>query len=357
MLFEEIKIRNTTLKNRIVIPPMVITHSDENGLMTQEDLEHYRRMGHSGAAMVIQEATCVSDHAKLCTTQFGLWNDSQIAGMRAVAKAIHDGGAVAVVQIHHAGAKSMGNRIEAPFDFDMELWGNHIAGKTMSQEDALRIRDEFVAAGRRAMLAGYDGVELHAAHGYLLSQMMNPLVNKMTGSLGENPCDYVRSIMDGIREVTSDDFIVGIRLGGMEPTLDDGMSHVQMLRGHADYFHVSYGESTGTVPVIPEEYKELGQTAFAAMKIKQMLMREQDETPVIAVVGMSAPGRAQKILQETGVDLIAVGRGHLVNPNWTNDLKNGLYPGQCYLCKSCKVRQGICPGQIKLKEYKEEKKL
>ena len=353
MLFEPIQIGGITLPCRIAIPPMVITDSDESGTVTDREVAHYRRLGASGAAMVIQEATCVNDHSKLCATEIGIWDDRQIEGLRRISEAIHAGGAKAFMQLHHAGIKSVGDRREVPYDYDEVLWGTPIRGSAMTQETAERIRDEFIAAGRRAMLAGYDGVELHAAHGYLLSQILNASLNRRTDTLGTDPCGYVRSILDGIRQATDGKLLVGIRIGGEEPTIADGIDHVLRLRGSADYFHVSYGfsESPATRSAAVADFP-YSATVWMAMRVKQALRQVGDDTPVLAVGDLSKPGIAERVLAETGVDMVCVGRGHLVNDQWSNDLRAGRAAGACLLCRQCRWREGICPGQRLLRKQR-----
>lgn len=358
MLFDPITIRGTIIRNRVVVPPMVVTKSDEHGCVTDFERQHYRKFAEGGAGLIIQEATCINDSGKLCDTQLGVWNDGQIEGLRSIVEIAHKNGAAIVLQIHHAGVKSTGNKLDVPFDFDIEMHGRRVCGKAMSLETARRIHDEFVEAGRRAYEAGYDGVELHGAHGYLISQLLNPVVNIRDDSLGTDPQGYVRSIMEEIRKVTDDEFIIGIRLGGLEPNLKDGLNSVRKLRGAADYFHVSYGYSTDETEAarikaagFPYEY-----TIYAAKEIKRMLKEEfGDDTPVIAVSGINSPAMAEDILQRYGVDMVSIGRGHLINPNWAEDAAAGLETGKCLKCKKCMWKWGKCPGIAVRKKKSKDK--
>lgn len=148
---------------------MVITKSDEQGYVTDFERSHYTRLAKGGAGLIVQEATCINETGKLCDTQLGIWDDRQIPGLRSIVEPVHKNGAAIVLQIHHAGVKSTGDKLDVPFDFEIEMFGRIARGKAMTLETARRIQQEFIRAGRRAYEAGYDGVELHAAHGYLLS--------------------------------------------------------------------------------------------------------------------------------------------------------------------------------------------
>lgn len=331
---------------------MVITKSDEQGYVTDFERSHYTRLAKGGAGLIVQEATCINETGKLCDTQLGIWDDRQIPGLRSIVEPVHKNGAAIVLQIHHAGVKSTGDKLDVPFDFEIEMFGRIARGKSMTLETARRIQQEFIRAGRRAYEAGYDGVELHAAHGYLLSQLLNPGVNVRTDVLGTDPQSYVRSIAEGIRQATDNNFIIGIRLGGFEPTLEDGLNTVRRLRGTVDYFHVSYGYSADQEAIqrLKDSAYPYEQTIYAAQQVKKLLVEEfRDHTPVIAVSGITSPEMAEAILQDTGVDFVSIGRGHLVNPDWTKDAMAGCDTGKCLHCKRCLWKQDKCPGIALLK--------
>lgn len=351
MLFEPIKLRETVIKNRVAVPPMVITKSDEKGHVTDYERQHYRKFAEGGVGLIIQEATCINDTGKLCDTQLGVWNDSQIEGLRSIVEIAHENGSAILLQIHHAGVKSTGDKLDVPFDFEIEMHGRYISGKAMTLETADRIRQEFIEAGRRAYEAGYDGVELHGAHGYLISELFNPKANIRQDILGTDPQGYVRSIMEGIRETTDEKFIIGIRIGGLEPNLQDGLNSVRKLRGAADYFHVSYGYMTDEAEV--EQIRKSGfpyePTIYAAKEVKRMLVEEYgDNTPVLAVSGIRSPEMAEDILQTYGIDMVSIGRGHLINPNWVRAAMEGRETGKCIHCKKCQWKWDKCPGIILL---------
>lgn len=351
-MFESFEIKKTKIRNRIGVPPMVTTASDENGCATDFEMEHYSNLSKGGAGLIIQEATCVVPNGKLCDTQLGIWQEEQLPALKNLTQEVHKYGAAFVVQIHHAGSKSVGDSVDSPIDYRYSNAKKQILGCAMDLETADRIADAFVLAGKRAYEAGYDGVELHGAHGYLISELLDPNVNRRTDRLGEDAISYVRKIMNRIHEICGEDFIVGIRIGGMSPDWETARKNILGLKDVADYFSISWGnqrESEVTEQIKTEKFPYT-ETVYAAMKIKEMLIEDGCTTPVLAVGNITSPEIAEDILNKTGVDMVLVGRGHLMNPNWVNDTKNGIDPGQCRNCRVCQWKNGKCPGEILLKK-------
>ena len=131
-----------------------------------------------------------------------------------------------------------------------------VVGHEMTREDIKSIQNDFIEAARRAYEAGYDGVELHGCHAYLISQFLNKKVNKRTDEYGKNPEKFVIEIIDGIRKVTPKEFIVGIRLGGFEPTIEDGIHYAKVLEKNGiDFLDISYGFMSEQEMHVNEEYK------------------------------------------------------------------------------------------------------
>jgi 2,4-dienoyl-CoA reductase-like NADH-dependent reductase (Old Yellow Enzyme family) len=157
------------------------------------------------------------------------------------------------------------------------------------------------------------------------------------------PEKFTIEIIDGIRKITPENFVIGIRLGGFEPTLDDGISHAKLLEQNGiDFLNISYGFQMEHQPYTPDgfPYQDI---IYAAKKIKQAV-----SVPVFAVGGITSPEMAASVLEETKVDMVDIGRGFLVNPNWANDAENGKDTGKCLHCKVCKRFGNTekCAGKI-----------
>ena len=243
-LNDKFYIRNTEIGNRICIPPMVIFgYSDETGIVTEKNIEHYRALAKGGAGLIIKEATCVTRDGRLSNNQLGIWSDEHIEGHRKIAEAVHAEGKRIVMQIHHSGVNGISDNPMCPSDYTKE-YGDGRGTKhahEMTLDEINEIINAFIDGARRASLAGYDGVELHGCHSYLISQFFNSRVNKREDEY-KDPMKFVSKIIEGIRSVTPDDFIVGIRLGCFEPVLVDGIRNARLVeKAGFDFIDVSYG--------------------------------------------------------------------------------------------------------------------
>ena len=343
-LFDTVSIGSVQTRNRICIPPMVIYKiSDESGMVKPENVAHYRALAKGGAGLIIQEATCISPEGRLSEDQLGIWSDDQIPGLREITEAVHQEGCPIFVQLHHAGLVSIGQDTLCPSDYAMDTKKGWKNGHEMTRDDILRIRDAFIQAAVRAEKAGYDGVELHGCHGYLLCQFLNNRVNRRTDEYGKTE-RLVLEILEGIRASVRPDFVVGIRLGAFEPTLEDGIAHAKILQAHGiQFLDVSYGFAAESDPAAPGD-PELLDVIRGAGAIQKAV-----NVPVFAVNSIRTPQQAQGILEQTGVSMVDIGRSALVDPEWANKARNGILPGKCLGCKVCQWRidRSKCPGRRK----------
>ncbi len=337
-------IRNTRIRNRICVPPMVCYHwTDESGVVSDRHVAHYREIAEGGAGLIIQEATCITKEGRLADSQLGIWDDSQIDGLRRITHAVHEAGCPIFVQIHHAGIVGIAQQAYCPDAYTLHGEGADKVGVRMSLEDIARIQQAFVDAARRAYEAGYDGVELHGCHRYLMCQFLNSRVNRRDDRYGAHPEQFIYEIMDGIRKVVPEDFVVGIRLGGFEPTLTDAIAHAKGLEAHGiDFLDISYGFSEESEPEKPADfpYKDI---IYAAGEIKMNC-----SVPVFAVNGIRVPEDARGVLTATDVDMVDIGRSTLVNPSWAADALAGRDTGRCLDCAVCQWRVDTekCAGRL-----------
>ncbi len=352
-LFDQVSIGTINTKNRICIPPMVIYGcSDDSGMATEVNVQHYARLAKGGAGLVIQEATCVTKRGRLSLDQLGIWSDAHIPGLKRIVEAVHAQGCPVFVQLHHAGAMGIDEEHLCPSIHHFQGKYGAYVSKEMTMEEIAEVREAFVRAGHRAYLAGYDGVELHGCHSYLLCQFLNRRINRRKDVYGTEPIRLVLEIAEGIRNVTSPSFVIGIRLGGFEPTLEDGIFHAKVLAENGiQFLDISYGFSGEMDTNAP------GDPGIPDIIRAASAIRSAVGIPVFAVGGIRLPQDAEHILQKTNVDMVDVGRSALVDPEWPNRAKQGQQPGKCLDCKICQWRLDAkkCPGRKLL--YQQEKKL
>lgn len=185
-LWESHSLKHLILKNRICVPPMVCFNwSDDSGLVTDRHVAHYQAIAKGGAGLIIQEATCISHEGRLADSQLGIWSDEHIPGLRRITEAVHKAGAPILVQLHHAGFMSIQTPALCPSPYEHDYKDQVRRGQEMSLEQIAATRQEFIEAARRAQKAGYDGVEIHGCHGYLLCQFMNRRVNRRSDAYGD----------------------------------------------------------------------------------------------------------------------------------------------------------------------------
>jgi 2,4-dienoyl-CoA reductase-like NADH-dependent reductase (Old Yellow Enzyme family) len=341
-LFSAYTIKGVNIKNRICIPPMV-TKTSEDGYVKKETVKRYLALAKGGAGLIIQEATCINPDGRLAKIQLGLWSDDQIAGLKSIVDAVHKEDCKILIQIHHAGVTGISANPLCPSPYEFVSFGRHVVGRVMTTEDIKSVQNDFIKAARRAYAAGYDGIELHGCHGYLISQFLNNRINKRTDEYGSNPEKFVLEILEGIRKVTPTEFIVGIRMGGFEPTLEAGIEYAKVFDQKGfDFLDISYG-FTGEQDIHISEDYQFSNAVYAAQKIKELV-----SVPVFAVHKITSAKVAEEILNETKVDLVDMGKGSIINPNWANDAKEGIDTGKCFYCSKCMWfgQARSCPGIV-----------
>lgn len=219
MLYQPIKIRNLNLKNRIVMAPMCMYQSDASGEVKDFHITHYATRAMGGVGLIIQEATAIDPNGVISKEDLGIWNDQHVEGLKKIVHAIHVHGAKAGIQINHAGRKA---RVEhpvapsaVPFNGELSL------PREMTLEDIKKVISDFQAAARRALEAGYDLLELHAAHGYLLFQFLSPNSNKRTDAYQDRKKLLV-DVIKAVREVWPIEKALAIRFSATE-YVEDGV--------------------------------------------------------------------------------------------------------------------------------------
>ena len=322
-LFEPITIMGLTLKNRLVMPAMGTKMGIETGEITDRHIRHYTARARGGVGLIIIEHCPVSEGARLTNQQIGLYNDRLIPGLRRLAEAIHAEGAKAVIQLTHAGAKAfssiIGEQPVGPWTVTPPFASEVPRPLTVAEIKKLVVR--FGEAAYRAMEAGFDAVELHGAHGYLLNQFLSPYTNQRKDAYGGNltgrltfPLEVIKEVKTRLGDNTplfyrfgADDMVEG----GM--TIQEGKLAAQHLeRAGVDVFDVSGGlGGDGQKPIGQRSFTEQGYFVPLAEGIKKTV-----KVPVIGVGKITEPEYADSIVREQKVDLVAVGRLLLSNPEF-----------------------------------------
>lgn len=332
-LFTPHKIKDLTIKNRIVLPPMVcFGASGVDNFVSQNNIDHYEGIAKGGSGLIIVEATAVSKDGRLSDDQLGIWDDKFIDGLSQIAQVCHENNAKVFLQIHHAGLKSPqsvnANRISAS-DYD----DGKITARALTQNEIKQIHQDFIAGAIRAQKAGFDGIELHGAHGYLFTQFFSNKVNKRTDAYGgslNNRLKITRDIFNDIKKQVPHDFIVGIRMGCNENGLDPSIEMAKAFEDMGmDYLHVSTGFDNTPIDVTLAEDFLCNWIVYGGTKIK-----ENVTIPVIAVNAIKKSDQARYLIDHDLVDFVAMGRAQLADPNFVNHIEKDS-PINCLGCRPC----------------------
>ncbi|MCD8544159.1 MAG: NADH:flavin oxidoreductase/NADH oxidase [Sulfurospirillum cavolei] len=307
-----------TLKNRVVMPPMCMYKADIDACVNDFHLAHYAARAIGGVGLIIVEATAVEPRGRISMHDLGLWDDAHISGHAALVKQCHAYGAKAAVQLAHAGRKSTCavSIPVAPSSLAFSPNAPFQRPHALSLDEIAEIKARFVQAALRAEKAGYDMVELHAAHGYLLFEFLSPLTNVRIDAYGgsfEKRCALVCEIAQAILQATHLGLIVRLSAeewvqGGW--TIRDSEALAQKLASiGVSMIHVSAGGNHEIQPLMPN-LVPLYQAAYAKE------IRAKASIPTIAVGLITRAEEGEMLLEEGFCDLVAYGRELLRNPNF-----------------------------------------
>lgn len=325
-LLSPVQIAGLELKNRVVMPPMCMyVVEKEDGKVTPFHQVHYGARAIGQVGLIILEATAVEPDGRLTKHDLGLWEDEQVAGMKSLVDNLHSLGAKVGVQLCHGGRKAK-DAIDLIAPSAIAYDDEFGLPRAMTVEDIKRVQDSFVAAAKRAEEAGFDLIELHGAHGYLINQFLEPLTNQRTDAYGgslENRYRFVGELLPRLREVFSGAIWVRLSMTaydetGVENTLEDWQTIGSWLeRDGADALDISTGGLLAVRPNIPI-YGGY-QAPFTAK------MKEAVSIPCTAVGLINEPALAEHLLQTGQADLIEVGRGLIRNVNWLAEAAEALH--------------------------------
>ena len=333
-IFEPIAINKMQAKNRIMMPPLVVFGlTIPDGEVGEFRLEHYEQRAKSGVGTIVVEAAAVDKDYIITRGQIGIWEDSQIAELADLAERINKHGSISVIQIQHAGGKPLKEINASPFGpSTMEYAGNNMREATKAELE--NVCEQFIAAALRAKKAGFHGVEIHNAHGYLLTQMVSPLINKREDEYGGTPERRMKlslDILKGIRSACGDDFIIGVRFGANEPSYEDGVFIARQYDENGiDYLSSSHGYLYPNREEfnVPEDFPHNG-IVYGGKIIKEHTNR----APVILVNEIKSIDQGEWLLQQNYGDMIAFGRPLLATKDMIERYNSGQPDNICLYCK------------------------
>jgi len=314
-LFSPITLRELTLKNRIMMAPMCMYSADVRGYAQDWHFTHYTSRAVGGTGLIMVEATGVEPRGRISERDLGIWEDGHMAGLKRITDGIRSFGGKTGIQLAHAGRKSetTGEPIVAPSPLPFS--GDYRTPVELDDKEIGRVINSFAQAARRADEAGFDVIEIHGAHGYLISEFLSPLTNKRTDAYGgdeEGRARFLKEVIEAVRKVWPREKPVFLRVsaedyaeGGNRPDALGRM--IAAVKGLGiDMVNVSSG---GVVEAAPKAYP--GYQIPMASEIKTMT-----GLPVVAGGMITEAALAEEILQNGRADMVFLGRELLRNPYW-----------------------------------------
>lgn len=326
-LLQPLQVGSLPLANRLVMPPMATSKADHDGKVNAEVLDYYNEKSEGGyLSLVIIEHSFIQQAGKASENQISVADDSVIEQLKKLADIIHSNGAKAIMQINHAGSatdkKIIGMEPVGPSAVVNPRKG--AIPRELTPAEIIEIVEAFKSAAQRVKEAGFDGVEIHSAHGYLLNQFFSPLTNKRSDEYGGDVHNRIRfhlQVIAAVREVVGDDYPILLRLGAADyikegTTINDSQIAAQEFeKAGIDILDISGGFSGYIAP------GDNSQGYFAPLTeaIKKVV-----SIPIILTGGIIDVQAAEQLLVEGKADLIGVGRAVLKDSKWAKQAIESL---------------------------------
>ncbi|SKB95698.1 2,4-dienoyl-CoA reductase [Lachnospiraceae bacterium] len=341
-IFEPFTVRRMTLKNRTVMTPMGTNFGEQTGEMSFRHIAYYEQRAKGGTGLLIVENVCV-DHplGSNGTTQLRIDLDNFIPRLYLLTETAHKHGSCIAVQLNHAGASAMSSRIgsQPVSASDVPTKENGDTPRPLTKDEIMGIVKKYGEAAKRAVIAGFDAVEIHAGHSYLISQFLSPLTNKRTDEFGgsaENRARFAKLVIEEVRRQVGPFFPIFVRISADEflpggNTLEDTLEYLQYFEKEVDVFDVSAGLNGSIQFQIDANYLPDGWRSYLAKAVK-----EKYNKPCMTMGNIRDPKVAEDILARGDADLIGMGRGLIADAEWTNKVEYGR---ECDIrkCISCNV--------------------
>lgn len=314
-LFSSFKLKDMEVKNRIVMAPMCMYSAGNDGKANDWHHVHYVTRAIGGTGLILQEATAVEPRGRITSNDLGLWDDSQIDGLKKIVDEVKKNGALMGVQLGHAGRKCEAEEEQIIAPSPIAFSNEYRLPEEMNKEDIKTVIQSFKDAASRCLKVGYDVIEIHGAHGYLINEFLSPLTNKRTDEYGgslENRARFLKEVVHAVRQVWPKEKPLILRVtaedyaeGGNHP--EDLALLINLVKDQGvDLINVSSG---GLVSIAPKVFQGY-QVKFAE------IIKEKTGLPVIAGGLIVEPHMAEEILKNNRADMIFLGRVLLRNPYW-----------------------------------------
>ena len=328
-IFEPLTIRRMTMKNRIMMTPMGTNYGEQSGEMSFLHINYYEQRAKGGTGLImVENASVDSPEGSNGTTQLRIDHDNYLPRLFKLTETIHKHGTCIGIQINHAGASAQSARtnMQSVSASDVPSKAGGEIPRPLAKDEILRIVKKYGEAAKRAQVAGFDCVEIHAGHSYLLSQFLSPTTNKRTDEFGgsaENRARFAKLVVEEVRKQVGPFFPIFVRISADEKaeggnTLEDTLDYLQYFQEEVDVFDVSCGLNSSLQYQIDANYLPDGWRSYMAKTVK-----ERYGKPCVTTGNIRNPKVANDILEKGDADIIGMGRGLIADPEWVNKVDFG----------------------------------
>lgn len=339
-LFNPIKIKSMSLRNRVMMTPMGSNLANPDGSISEEHKNYYKLRAEGGVGLIVVENVCVDfPMGSNGTSQLRLDHDMFIPHLYELTEKVHAWGAKISIQINHAGAAAMPSRIgcQGVSASDIPCKRGGAVPRPLTIEEVYDLVQKYADASKRAQMAGFDAVEIHAGHSYLVNQFISPVTNHRTDEFGGNPenrARFLKLILEETRKRVGPNFPIMIRISADEffpggNTLADTLDWLPYVDKNVDLYNVSAGLNDSMELMIDKGYLPDGWKRYLSKAVK-----EKTGKPVIISGNIRTPKVAEDIIASGDADIVAMGRSFIADPVWCNKVMQGREDEIC-TCISC----------------------
>ena len=341
-IFEPLTVKRTTIRNRIAMTPMGTNYGEANGEMSNRHMNYYSLRAKGGVGLIILENANVEyPVGSNGTSQIRIDHDSYMPRYYQLVESLHKDGATVAIQINHAGASASSARtgVETVSSSNVPTKAGGEIPRPMTKEEILTTVKKYAEAARRIQAIGFDAIEIHCGHSYLMSQFISPYYNKRTDEFGgsvENRLRFPRMILEAVRKEVGPWFPIIVRVSAEERvpggnTLEDTLEYLEYLDEFVDMYDVSCGLNPSLQYQIDSNFLPDGWRSYMSKAVKDKFGK-----PVINTGNYRDPKIVEKVLESGDVDIVGMGRGLIAEPNWVKKVQSGE-EDMLRKCISCNV--------------------
>ena len=341
-IFEPLTVKRTTIRNRIAMTPMGTNYGEANGEMSNRHMNYYSLRAKGGVGLIILEnANIEYPVGSNGTSQIRIDHDSYMPRYYQLVESLHKDGATVAIQINHAGASASSARtgVETVSSSDVPTKAGGEIPRPMTKEEILTTVKKYAEAAKRIQAIGFDAIEIHCGHSYLMSQFISPYYNKRTDEFGgsvENRLRFPRMVLEAVRKEVGPWFPIIVRVSAEERvpggnTLEDTLEYLEYLDEFVDMYDVSCGLNPSLQYQIDSNFLPDGWRSYMSRAVKDKFGK-----PVINTGNYRDPKTVEKVLESGDVDIVGMGRGLIAEPNWVKKVQSGE-EDMLRKCISCNV--------------------